>query len=144
MQGCPLQSAWNLNGTIVIIASNSGSTYSCLAVSNLLQAFTQKIFVISSEFDTQVHCFIPSQSQSYFDRNPWTLLKRCYFISDSTADATDEQVLWQWFCCQRSLIYVFNKRGNSICRALHYRSCSIAPNFDSNSAVFNEAGHLRR
>jgi hypothetical protein len=49
-----MQTAWNLDDTIVIIASHSGSTFASLAVSNLLQAFTQKIFVIASEFDTQV------------------------------------------------------------------------------------------
>jgi fructoselysine-6-P-deglycase FrlB-like protein len=44
----------NLTETIVIIASHSGGTFASLAVSNLLQAFTKKIFVITSEFDTQV------------------------------------------------------------------------------------------
>ena len=43
-----------MEDTIVIIASHSGSTFASLAVSNLMQAFTQKIFVIASEFDTQV------------------------------------------------------------------------------------------
>ncbi len=43
----------DLTETIVIIASHSGGTFASLAVSNLLQAFTKKIFVITSEFDTQ-------------------------------------------------------------------------------------------
>ena len=44
-----------LKDTIVIIASHSGGTFASLAVSNLLQAFTKKIFVVTSEFDTQVN-----------------------------------------------------------------------------------------
>ena len=48
------QTSWKLEDTVVLIASHSGGTFSSLAVSNLLQAFTKKIFVVSSEFDTQV------------------------------------------------------------------------------------------
>ena len=49
-----LQATLNLKNSVVLIGSNSGSTHSCLALSNLLQAFTENIFVISSEFDTEV------------------------------------------------------------------------------------------
>ena len=51
---CSWQTSWVLKDTIVIIASHSGGTFASLAVSNLLQAFTKKIFVVTSEFDTQV------------------------------------------------------------------------------------------
>lgn len=48
------ESAWNLKDTVTIIISHSGGTFGSLAVSNLLQAYTERIFVIASESDTQV------------------------------------------------------------------------------------------
>ena len=46
--------AWNLKDTVTLIISHSGGTFGSLAVSNLLQAYTEQIFVIASESDTQV------------------------------------------------------------------------------------------
>jgi hypothetical protein len=45
--------AWNKD-TCTLIISHSGGTFGSLAVSNLLQAYTEKIFVLASESDTQV------------------------------------------------------------------------------------------
>eukprot|EP00980_Cylindrotheca_fusiformis_P028298 scaffold22589_cov138-Cylindrotheca_fusiformis.AAC.61 len=44
----------NLNDTIVIIVSHSGGTFAPLACSNLLQSATKNIFVVTSEWDTQI------------------------------------------------------------------------------------------
>ena len=44
----------DLKDTIVIIVSHSGGTFAPLAVSNLLQSVTRNIFVVSSEWDTQI------------------------------------------------------------------------------------------
>ena len=44
----------NLEDAITIIVSHSGGTFSPLAVSNLLQSQTTNIFVVSSEWDTQI------------------------------------------------------------------------------------------
>ncbi|CAJ1922340.1 unnamed protein product [Cylindrotheca closterium] len=44
----------NLNDSIVIIVSHSGGTFAPLACSNLLQSATQNIFVVTSEWDTQI------------------------------------------------------------------------------------------
>lgn len=46
--------SWDLDGTIVIIVSHSGGTFAPLASSNLMQAKTNNIFVVASEWDTQV------------------------------------------------------------------------------------------
>lgn len=46
--------AWNLKDTVTLIISHSGGTFGSLAVSNLLQAYTEQIFVVASESDTQV------------------------------------------------------------------------------------------
>ena len=46
--------SWDLDGTIVIIVSHSGGTFAPLATSNLMQAKTNNIFVVASEWDTQV------------------------------------------------------------------------------------------
>ncbi|XRB03994.1 glutamine amidotransferase type 2 domain-containing protein [Pycnococcus provasolii] len=43
-----------LNHTIVLIVSHSGGTFASLAVSNLLQSVTTDIFVVASEWDTQI------------------------------------------------------------------------------------------
>jgi len=51
---CFAEHSWDLTNTIVILVSHSGGTFGSLAVSNLLQAFTQDIFVVASEWDTQV------------------------------------------------------------------------------------------
>ena len=48
------EDSWNLNKTIVIIVSHSGGTFSSLAVSNLLQAYTENIWDVASEWDTQI------------------------------------------------------------------------------------------
>lgn len=44
----------NLKKTIVIIVSHSGGTFGPLAISNLLQSMTKSIFVVSSDWDTQI------------------------------------------------------------------------------------------
>ena len=48
------ESAWNLLDTCTLIISHSGGTFGSLAVSNLLQAYTEQIFVVASESDTQI------------------------------------------------------------------------------------------
>lgn len=44
----------DLQDTIVIIVSHSGGTFSPLSCSNLLQSTTKNIFVVTSEWDTQI------------------------------------------------------------------------------------------
>jgi len=44
----------NIYDSIVIIVSHSGGTFGPLACSNLLQSTTQSIFVVTSEWDTQI------------------------------------------------------------------------------------------
>lgn len=44
----------SLDDTIVIIVSHSGGTFAPLACSNLLQSTTNNIFVVTSEWDTQI------------------------------------------------------------------------------------------
>lgn len=44
----------NIHDSIVIIVSHSGGTFGPLACSNLLQSATQNIFVVTSEWDTQI------------------------------------------------------------------------------------------
>ena len=44
----------DMNDVIVIIVSHSGGTFAPLACSNLLQSMTKNIFVVSSEWDTQI------------------------------------------------------------------------------------------
>lgn len=44
----------NINDSIIIIVSHSGGTFGPLACSNLLQSATQSIFVVTSEWDTQI------------------------------------------------------------------------------------------
>jgi hypothetical protein len=48
------ENTWDLDGTVVIIVSHSGGTFAPLASSNLMQAKTNNIFVVASEWDTQV------------------------------------------------------------------------------------------
>jgi hypothetical protein len=48
------ESSWDLEDTIAIVVSHSGGTFGPLAVSNLLQGFTKNLFVITSEWDTQI------------------------------------------------------------------------------------------
>lgn len=53
--GHPLsEKTWQLDDPIVIIVSHSGGTFAPLACSNLLQSTTRNIFVVTSEWDTQV------------------------------------------------------------------------------------------
>jgi hypothetical protein len=53
--GYPMSTKTNdLSDAIVIIVSHSGGTFAPLACSNLLQAFTRNIFVVASEWDTQI------------------------------------------------------------------------------------------
>lgn len=44
----------NIHDSIVIIVSHSGGTFGPLACSNLLQSATKSIFVVTSEWDTQI------------------------------------------------------------------------------------------
>ena len=53
--GFPLSTKFpDLRDTIVLIVSHSGGTFAPLAVSNLLQSVTKDIFVVASEWDTQI------------------------------------------------------------------------------------------
>jgi hypothetical protein len=45
---------FNLHDSIVIIVSHSGGTFAPLSCSNLMQSMTKNIFVITSEWDTQI------------------------------------------------------------------------------------------
>eukprot|EP00613_Pedinella_sp_CCMP2098_P067037 CAMPEP_0171988882 /NCGR_PEP_ID=MMETSP0993-20121228/276127_1 /TAXON_ID=483369 /ORGANISM="non described non described, Strain CCMP2098" /LENGTH=1339 /DNA_ID=CAMNT_0012641859 /DNA_START=956 /DNA_END=4976 /DNA_ORIENTATION=- len=45
---------WELTDCVVLIVSHSGGTFSPLAVGNLLQSATKKIYSINSEWDTQI------------------------------------------------------------------------------------------
>jgi hypothetical protein len=46
--------SYSLHDSIVIIVSHSGGTFAPLSCSNLLQSTTQNIFVVTSEWDTQI------------------------------------------------------------------------------------------
>jgi hypothetical protein len=48
------EESWTLENTIAIVVSHSGGTFGPLAVSNLLQGYTKNLFVITSEWDTQI------------------------------------------------------------------------------------------
>ncbi|KAH8068469.1 hypothetical protein JL721_6607 [Aureococcus anophagefferens] len=48
------EGGWDLRDAIVIIVSHSGGTFGPLAVANLMQASTTDIFVVTSEWDTQI------------------------------------------------------------------------------------------
>ena len=61
--------AWNLKDTVSLIISHSGGTFGSLAVSNLLQAYTEQIFVVASESDTQVG----KQLRKIHQYNVWDL-----------------------------------------------------------------------
>jgi len=63
------EGSWNLDSTICIIISHSGGTFGPLAVSNLLQAVTKNIFVVASEWDTQ----IGKQLRQMNSGGPWEI-----------------------------------------------------------------------
>ena len=48
------ESGWDLSDSIVLIVSHSGGTFAPLAVSNLMQSETSSIYVVTSEWDTQI------------------------------------------------------------------------------------------
>ncbi|CAK9023116.1 unnamed protein product [Durusdinium trenchii] len=52
--GHDLSDNWDLHDCVVLIISHSGGTFASLAVSKLLQAVTKRIFVVTSEWDTQI------------------------------------------------------------------------------------------
>ena len=53
--GYPMsQKTQELQDTVAVIISHSGGTFSPLACSSLLQSFTKDIFVVTSEWDTQI------------------------------------------------------------------------------------------
>ena len=54
----------DLKNSIVIIVSHSGGTFGPLAISNLLQSVTRDIFVVSSEWDTQIGKQLRGMSKS--------------------------------------------------------------------------------
>jgi len=44
----------DFKGSLMIIVSHSGGTFAPLACSNLLQSFSDNIFVVTSEWDVQI------------------------------------------------------------------------------------------
>jgi len=63
--GFPMSSkTQTINDAIVIIVSHSGGTFAPLACSNLLQSTTQNIFVVTSEWDTQIGKQLRSMNKS--------------------------------------------------------------------------------
>jgi len=59
----------NLQNTIIILISHSGGTFATLNCSNLLKAFSPNLFVVTSEWDTQVarsvRAGVPGKPQSF-------------------------------------------------------------------------------
>ena len=45
---------YNLRNTVVLLISHSGGTFATLNVSNLLKGYTANLFVVTSEWDTQI------------------------------------------------------------------------------------------
>ena len=48
------EKTWELDSPVIIIVSHSGGTFAPLACSNLLQSTSRNIFVVTSEWDTQI------------------------------------------------------------------------------------------
>ena len=48
------EDGWDLSDCVVLIVSHSGGTFAPLAVSNLMQSETNSIYVVTSEWDTQI------------------------------------------------------------------------------------------
>ncbi len=55
----------NIHDSIVILVSHSGGTFGPLACSNLLQSATQHIFVVTSEWDTQIGKQLRMMDETY-------------------------------------------------------------------------------
>lgn len=64
----------DMKDPIIIIVSHSGGTFSPLACSNLMQSFSSNIFVVTSEWDTQ----IGKQLRSMNDKNTDILPSRIF------------------------------------------------------------------
>jgi hypothetical protein len=58
---------WDIRDAIVLIVSHSGGTFGPLAVSNLLQASSSNIFVVASEWDTQIGKQLRALPQGVFE-----------------------------------------------------------------------------
>ena len=58
---------WDIRDAIVLLVSHSGGTFGTLAVSNLLQASSKNIFVVASEWDTQIGKQIRSLPPGVFE-----------------------------------------------------------------------------
>lgn len=67
--GSNLNEHWILEGTIVIIVSHSGETFGSLAVGNLLRPLTKNIFVVTSEWDTQIGKQLRKMDENLFHAN---------------------------------------------------------------------------
>ena len=63
---------WDLANTIVIIVSHSGGTFGSLNVANLVQSLTQSIFVVTSEWDTQIGKQLRQLDTPMFDSRIFT------------------------------------------------------------------------
>ena len=124
-----------MKDSVVLIACNSGSTFSCLALSNLLQALTQKIFVITSEFDTEVRAALKIESRR---------VCHCYdfmtFLSDFSTTSQIASAFRPSKLTESAVIYIQYKCWNSICWPKNYHCSCNAPNVDSNPNCTNGTG----
>ncbi len=69
--GFPIsESSLDLQDTIIIIVSHSGGTFGPLACSSLLQSMSKNIFVVTSEWDTQIGRQLRSMSRN----SDWNIL----------------------------------------------------------------------
>ena len=48
------ESSYNFQGSCALLLSHSGATFGTLNVSNLLKGFTPHLFVVTSDWDTQI------------------------------------------------------------------------------------------
>ena len=51
---CPKESTWNIANAIVIIVTHSGGTFPSLAVAKLMPNYTNSVFAVTSDWDTEV------------------------------------------------------------------------------------------
>eukprot|EP00931_Biecheleriopsis_adriatica_P026260 TRINITY_DN15999_c0_g2_i2.p1 TRINITY_DN15999_c0_g2~~TRINITY_DN15999_c0_g2_i2.p1 ORF type:complete len:1401 (-),score=231.76 TRINITY_DN15999_c0_g2_i2:11-4213(-) len=60
------EGSWDLTDTIVLLVSHSGGTFASLNVAKLLQTTTQHLFVVTSEWDTQIGKQLRSMESGLF------------------------------------------------------------------------------
>ncbi|KAK3270697.1 hypothetical protein CYMTET_20918 [Cymbomonas tetramitiformis] len=115
------QFSHDFDGTLVLLVSHSGGTFAPLAVANLMKAFSSRLFVVTSEWDTQIGLAL--------HRNNTGLLNASVFSTNvgfRPAEPSSVSLIAIQQMLTQLLLYIINREAKELGAAGEIRGYELA------------------